>query len=276
MPVSRLSEAFAAAKAEHRAALVAYVMAGDPLLETCAAILDALPGAGVDVIELGFPFTDPMADGPSIQRAGIRALKNQVTLKKTLALAAGFRAKHPTTPLIVMGYLNPVETLGYQAFATLAAESGVDGAIIVDAPPEEDRDLRAAMQANELALIRLATPTTDARRLPKVVEGVSGFVYYVSVAGITGDKAIETADIAEAVAAVRQASGLPVAVGFGIKTPEAAARTAQIADGVVVGSALVDVIAQAHETGADAAQAAAAFCQSLAHAIAQARQEPSA
>jgi tryptophan synthase alpha chain len=253
MPVGRLSNAFARAKAENRAALVAYVMAGDPSLEACAAILDALPKAGVDVIELGFPFTDPMADGPSIQRAGIRALKNG------------------TTPLIVMGYLNPVETMGYDAFARHAAEVGIDGAIIVDAPPEEDAELRAAMQASDLALIRLATPTTDAKRLPAVVAGVSGFVYYVSVAGITGDKAIETADIAEAVAAVRQASGLPVAVGFGIKTPEAAARTAKIADGVVVGSALVDVIASAHETGADAAQAAAVFCQSLSQAIAQAR-----
>ncbi|CAN1507958.1 TrpA Tryptophan synthase alpha chain [Caulobacteraceae bacterium] len=271
MPVGRLSNAFARAKAENRAALVAYVMAGDPSLEVCAAILDALPKAGVDVIELGFPFTDPMADGPSIQRAGIRALKNGTTLRKTMALVAQFRQKHPETPLIVMGYLNPVETMGYGAFARHAAEVGIDGAIIVDAPPEEDSDLRAAMQASDLALIRLATPTTDAKRLPAVVAGVSGFVYYVSVAGITGDKAIETADIAEAVAAVRQASGLPVAVGFGIKTPEAAARTAKIADGVVVGSALVDVIASAHETGSDAAQAAAAFCQSLSQAIAQAR-----
>jgi tryptophan synthase alpha chain len=271
MPVGRLSNAFARAKAENRAALVAYVMAGDPSLEVCAAILDALPSAGVDVIELGFPFTDPMADGPSIQRAGIRALKNGTTLRKTMALVAQFRQKHPETPLIVMGYLNPVETMGYDAFARHAADVGIDGAIIVDAPPEEDAELRAAMQASDLALIRLATPTTDAKRLPAVVAGVSGFVYYVSVAGITGDKAIETADIAEAVAAVRQASDLPVAVGFGIKTPEAAARTARIADGVVVGSALVDVIASAHETGGDAAQAAAAFCQSLSQAIAQAR-----
>lgn len=272
MPVSRISAAFAAAKAEGRAALVAYVMAGDPSLEACAAILDALPGAGVDVIELGFPFTDPMADGPSIQRAGIRALKNGVTLKKTLALVAGFRAKHPSTPLIVMGYLNPIETMGHAAFAALAAESGVDGAIIVDAPPEEDAPLRAAMAGQDLALIRLATPTTDEARLPAVIEGVSGFVYYVSVAGITGDKTIQTGDIAAAVARVRAASGLPVAVGFGIKTPQDAANTARIADGVVVGSALVDAIAEAAQTGRDPAAAGAAFARSLADAIAQARE----
>jgi tryptophan synthase alpha chain len=271
MSVARLSTAFAKAKAEGRAALIAYVMAGDPDLETCAAILDALPAAGVDVIELGFPFTDPMADGPAIQRAGIRALAGGVTLNKVLALAANFRAKHKDTALIVMGYLNPVESMGYAAFAMRAHECGVDGAIIVDAPPEEDHDLRAAMGDCDLALIRLATPTTDVARLPKVIAGVTGFVYYVSVAGITGDKAIAAADIGAAVARVRAASGLPVAVGFGIKTPEAAAQTALIADGVVVGSALVEKIEHAAQNGGDPVEAARQFCAALHHAIAAAR-----
>jgi tryptophan synthase alpha chain len=271
MTTARLTTAFANAKSQGRAALVAYIMAGDPDLETCAKILDALPAAGVDVIELGFPFTDPMADGPSIQRAGIRALANKVTLAKTLALAKDFRAKHPDTPLIVMGYLNPIETMGHDAFAANATVSGVDGAIIVDAPPEEDAELRTAMEKVDLALIRLFTPTTDKARMPRVAEGVSGFAYYVSVAGITGDKSIETTTLAGAVDAVRAATGLPVAVGFGIKTPAMAADVAKVADGVVVGSALVDEIAKAAQSGGDAAAAAAAFCQALSDAIKSAR-----
>jgi tryptophan synthase alpha chain len=271
MTTARLTAAFARAKSEGRAALVAYIMAGDPDLETCATILDALPGAGVDVIELGFPFTDPMADGPSIQRAGIRALANKVTLTKTLALAAGFRAKHPETALIIMGYLNPIETMGHDVFAANAAASGVDGAIIVDAPAEEDAELRAAMAKTDLSLIRLFTPTTDSARMPKVAEGVSGFAYYVSVAGITGDKTTQTTNLEGAVNAVRVATGLPVAVGFGIKTPAMAAQVAKLADGVVVGTALVDEIAMAAQSGGDVAGAAAAFCQSLSDAIKSAR-----
>ncbi len=271
MTTSRLTAAFARAKAQGRAALVAYIMAGDPDLETCAAILDALPAAGVDVIELGFPFTDPMADGPSIQRAGIRALANKVTLTKTLALAAGFRAKHPDTPLIVMGYLNPIETMGHDAFAANANASGVDGAIIVDAPAEEDGELRAAMTKAHLSLIRLFTPTTDAARMPAVAEGVSGFAYYVSVAGITGDKTTQTTNLEGAVNAVRTATCLPVAVGFGIRTPAMAAEVARVADGVVVGTALVDEIAKAAQSGGDVAGTAAAFCASLASAINSAR-----
>ena len=267
MSVARLSGAFARAKTQGRAALVAYVMAGDPDFDACAAILDALPASGVDVIELGFPFTDPMADGPSIQRAGIRALGNGTTLTKTLALAAGFRAKHPDTALIVMGYLNPVETMGYEAFARRALDSGVDGAIIVDAPAEEDGDLRAAMAHADLSLIRLFTPTTDAARMPRVAENVSGFAYYVSVAGITGDKETKTSNLEDAVNAVRAATGLPVAVGFGIKTAAMAAEVAKLADGVVVGTALVDEIAKAAQSGGDPAQAAAEFCQSLSRAI---------
>ena len=272
MTTARLTAAFEHAKSQGRAALVAYIMAGDPDLETCAAILDALPASGVDVIELGFPFTDPMADGPSIQRAGIRALANKITLTKTLALAESFRAKHLDVPLIVMGYLNPIETMGHDIFAARATASGVDGAIIVDAPPEEDGELRAAMDKADLALIRLFTPTTDAARMPKVAQGVSGFAYYVSVAGITGDKSIETASLAGAVDAVRAATGLPVAVGFGIKTPAMAAEVARIADGVVVGSALVDEIATAAQSGGDPVKAATLFCASLATAIRTARQ----
>jgi tryptophan synthase alpha chain len=274
MTTARLTQAFANAKAENRAALVAYVMAGDPDLDTCAAILDTLPKAGVDVIELGFPFTDPMADGPSIQRAGIRALKNGVTLKATLKLAADFRAKNPDKPLIVMGYLNPVETMGYQAFADNATASGVDGAIIVDAPPEEDTDLRTAMEAADLALIRLFTPTTDAARMPKVAAGVRGFAYYVSVAGITGDKSIETSSLAGAVGAIQTATGLPVAVGFGIKTAQSAADVGKVADGVVVGSALVDAVAQAHAAGHDPVQAAHDFARALSDAVRTSRLEP--
>jgi tryptophan synthase alpha chain len=271
MTTARLTTAFAQAKSQGRAALVAYIMAGDPDLETCAAILDALPNAGVDVIELGFPFTDPMADGPSIQRAGIRALANKVTLTKTLALAEGFRAKHPQTPLIIMGYLNPIETMGHDAFAANATRAGVDGAIVVDAPPEEDAELRTAMEKADLALIRLFTPTTDVARMPVVAQGVSGFAYYVSVAGITGDKSIETSTLEGAVAAVRAATKLPVAVGFGIKTPAMAADVARVADGVVVGSALVDEIAKASGSGGDPVAAARAFCMSLASAIRSAR-----
>lgn len=267
MTTSRLTAAFARAKSQGRAALVAYIMAGDPDLETCAAILDVLPASGVDVIELGFPFTDPMADGPSIQRAAIRALANKVTLAKTLALAKDFRAKYPDTALIVMGYLNPIETMGHDEFALRALECGVDGAIIVDAPAEEDGELRAPMEKADLSLIRLFTPTTDKARMPRVAEGVSGFAYYVSVAGITGDKTTQTSNLAEAVNAVRAATGLPVAVGFGIKTPEMAAEVAKVADGVVVGTALVDAIADAAQSGGYPAAAAGAFCKRLSDAI---------
>jgi tryptophan synthase alpha chain len=271
MPVSRLSARFAAARAEGRAAFVAYVMGGDPDAATTDRILDALVAGGADVIELGFPFTDPMADGPAIQRAALRALASGTTLASILDTAARFRARHPDVALIVMGYLNPIEAMGPEVFAARAAQAGVDGAIVVDVPPEEAAELASAMDAQALALIRLATPTTDAARLPAVVKGVSGFVYVVSVAGITGDKAIATGDIAGLVASVQQASGLPVAVGFGIRTPEAAAATARIADGVVVGSAIVDVIAAAHDAGEDPAPAAAAFTRTLVDAVRAAR-----
>ena len=243
MTTARIDARFAALKAENRAAFVAYVMAGDPDAETALAILRGLPGAGADLIEVGFPFSDPMAEGPPIQRAAQRALKGGMTLKGTLDLVRRFRMQDGDTPVILMGYLNPLETWGLEGFAKAAAEAGVDGLIIVDCPPEEAAPLVAALDAAGLSLIRLATPTTDDRRLPTVVRGTSGFVYYVSVAGVTGVKEADADAVAPAVARVRAASGLPVAVGFGIRTPERAAQVARVADAVVVGSALVDEVA---------------------------------
>jgi tryptophan synthase alpha chain len=251
LTVQRIDARFAALKAEGRAAFVAYVMAGDPDADTAFDILKGLPAAGADIIELGFPFSDPMAEGPTIQRAAQRALVGGMTLKGTLDLVRRFRAGDATTPLILMGYLNPVLSAGFEAFARDAAEAGVDGLIVVDCPPEEADPLVDALDAAGLALIRLAAPTTDDARLPAVVRRTSGFVYYVSVAGVTGVKEADAAAVAPAVERVRKASGLPVAVGFGIRTPERAAAVARVADAVVVGSALVDEVAAglaAHES----------------------------
>ncbi|HYD45872.1 MAG TPA: tryptophan synthase subunit alpha [Phenylobacterium sp.] len=243
MSTARIDARFARLREEGRAGFVAYVMAGDPDAETALAILRGLPGAGADLIEVGFPFSDPMAEGPPVQRAAQRGLKAGMTLKGTLELIRRFREGDADTPVILMGYLNPLETWGLEAFARDAAAAGVDGLIIVDCPPEEAAPLVAALEAADLSLIRLATPTTDDRRLPAVVKGTSGFVYYVSVAGVTGVKEADAAAVAPAVARVKAASGLPVAVGFGIKTPERAAEVARVADAVVVGSALVDEVA---------------------------------
>ena len=239
---ARLASRFDALKREGRAALVAYVMASDPDHETCLEILRGLPAAGADVIELGFPFTDPMADGPSIQKAALRALKAGGSLKKTLELAKRFRETNKDTPLILMGYANPIEQMGYEAFARATRDAGADGAIIVDLPPEEDAPLRRAFEANGLSIIRLATPTTDANRLTKVLEGASGFLYYVSVAGVTGANAAAAGDVKSAVERLKRATSLPIAVGFGVREPEAARAIAQTADAVVVGSAFVDEI----------------------------------
>jgi tryptophan synthase alpha chain len=239
---ARLASRFASLKREGRAALVAYVMASDPDHETCAEILRGLPAAGADVIELGFPFTDPMADGPSIQKAALRALKAGGSLKQTLALARGFRAHDKGTPLILMGYANPVEQMGYAAFAEGMADAGADGAIVVDLPPEEDAPLRAAFGARDLSVIRLATPTTDANRLTKVLEGASGFLYYVSVAGVTGANAASAGAVRGAVERLKRATNLPIAVGFGVREPDAARAIAETADAVVIGSAFVDEI----------------------------------
>jgi tryptophan synthase alpha chain len=242
---SRLSDRFRALKREGRAALVAYVMASDPDHETCAEILRGLPAAGADVIELGFPFSDPMADGPSIQKAAQRALKAGGSLTQSLELARGFREHDKETPLILMGYANPIEQMGYDTFAQAMRDAGADGAIVVDLPPEEDAPLRAAFAQHDLAVIRLATPTTDDARLTKVLEGASGFLYYVSVAGVTGAAAANAGAVRTAVERLKRGTDLPIAVGFGVREPEAARAIAQTADAVVVGSAFVDEISAA-------------------------------
>ncbi|HZZ30978.1 MAG TPA: tryptophan synthase subunit alpha [Phenylobacterium sp.] len=271
MSKARIDARFAALKAEGRAAFVAYVMAGDPDAATAAKILEGLPAAGADLIELGFPFSDPMAEGPPIQRAAQRALKNGMTLQGTLDLARGFRAGDATTPLILMGYMNLIVTRGIEAFARNAADAGVDGVIVVDCPPEEAGPLADALDAAGVSLIRLATPTSDDARLKTIVRRTSGFVYYVSVAGVTGVKEADATEVAPQVARVRAASGLPVAVGFGIKTPERAAAIARVADAAVVGSALVDEIAEAVEMNEDVTQRVLSKVTSLAKAVRSAR-----
>jgi len=246
----RIDQTFAARRSKGQAAFVAYMMAGDPDRAASQAFLNALPEAGVDIIELGIPFTDPMADGPVIEDAGIRARKSGTTLSTVLKMATEFRKTNDTTPIILMGYANPLHHMGYTHFAAAAKAAGVDGAIIVDLPPEEDSELRAAFAAHDLALIRLATPTTDAERLPKVVAGTKGFVYYVSMTGITGASFAQAGSVTEQVARVRAAADLPVVVGFGVKTPERAREVAKDADGVVVGTAIVKTL---HEDGPKAA-----------------------
>ncbi len=258
-----MSERLSAAFAKNRAALVTFVTCGDPSAEQTPAVLDALVEAGADVIELGMPFTDPMADGPAIQAGGIRALTNGMTLRKTLAIAADFRNRHPETPLILMGYLNPLLSYG-DGFAADAVKAGVDGCIIVDLPPEEDEELGPAFRKAGLHFIRLATPTTDEDRLPAVLNGASGFLYYVSVAGVTGTASAATADVGAAVARIKRETDLPVAVGFGIRTPEQAAAIARVADGVVVGSAIVDLVG---ENPSDPAPAVFKYVQSLSEAV---------
>ena len=244
MPVSRISSAFETARSENRAALVTYVMAGDPDLETSLQVLHTLVENGADILEIGAPFTDPMADGPSIQRAGQRALKSGTRLSDVIALAAKFREANTTTPLILMGYANPVHFMGYEAFADAASDAGIDGTIIVDLPPEEDMALREVYARHELAVIRLATPTTKETRMAAVSDGASGFLYYVSVTGVTGARQPVASDIAPGISMARKVSNLPVCVGFGIKTAKQAQEMAQFSDGVVVGSAFVDIISE--------------------------------
>jgi len=242
--VSRIEERFAALKAEGRAGLVAYLTAGDPDLETSTRLFEGVAAAGADLIEIGMPFSDPMADGPLIQAAGMRALKAGMTLRKTLALVRHLRARDPATPYVLMGYYNPIYRYGAAAFAKDAAAAGVDGLIIVDLPPEEDPELAEPARRAGLDLVRLATPTSDERRLPVIVERASGFLYYVAIAGITGTRSADAAAVRDAVARLRRFTQLPVAVGFGIKSPEQAAEVARAADAAVVGSALVDRLAQ--------------------------------
>jgi len=271
MTKQRLDTCFAKLKAEGRAAFVAYVMAGDPNPETAFEILSGLPAAGADIIELGMPFSDPMAEGPTIQRAAQRSLAQGFNVPRTLEVVRRFRQADTVTPIVLMGYLNPILSRGYARFAVEAAEAGVDGLIVVDCPPEEADPLADPLEAAGVSLIRLATPTTDDRRLPTVLRRTSGFVYYVSVAGVTGVKEADAEAVRPAVERVRAASGLPVAVGFGIKTPERAAAVARIADAVVVGSALVDEIAAALESGQDAAPKVLASVRALAQAVRQSR-----
>lgn len=244
MSVARIDKRFADLKAQNKAAFIAYIMAGDPDLETTFEIMKGLPAAGADIIELGFPFSDPMAEGPTIQRAAERSLAAGTKLRDVFMLVQRFREIDQDTPIILMGYMNPVEFLGYERFAQTASEAGADGLIVVDCPPEEAEELTDALDANDIALIRLATPTTDASRLQTIVRRTRGFIYYVSVAGVTGVKAVDADAIADQVAKVREAANLPVAVGFGIRTPESAASVARIADAAVVGSAIVDEIAK--------------------------------
>ncbi len=258
--MTRLSDTFARGPA-----LVTFLTAGDG---DTAANLDALVEGGADVIELGMPFTDPMADGGAIQAANIRSLLKGTTTADILRIAAAFRARHPEVPLVLMGYANPMITRGAEWFADACAQAGVDGVICVDIPPEEDPELGPALRAVGVSLIRLATPTTDAARIPAVLEGSSGFLYYVSVAGITGKQQAAQASIEDAVARLKAASTIPVAVGFGVRTPEQAAGIAKVADGVVVGSALVEIVARYGDAAPDAVREAT---RALADAVHGAR-----
>lgn len=238
--MSRIDAKFAALKAENKSAFVSYIMAGDPDYDSALEVMKGLPEAGVDIIELGLPFTDPMADGPTIQVAGQRALEGGMTLQKTLAMAAEFRKIDDTTPIVLMGYYNPIYSMGVDAFLGAAKAAGIDGLIVVDLPPEEDEELCLPANAAGLHFIRLATPTTDDKRLPRVLENTSGFIYYVAVKGITGAGSADSDDVGREIARMKKSTDLPICVGFGIKTPDQAREMAQVADGAVVGSAIVE------------------------------------
>ncbi len=246
--MTRIDAKFADLKAKGKKAFVSYVMAGDPDFDRSLEIVRGLPSAGVDIIELGLPFTDPMADGPTIQLAGQRALDGGMTLLRTLELATEFRKNDDTTPIVLMGYYNPIYSMGVDAFLTAAKAAGIDGLIVVDLPPEEDSELCLPAQEAGLNFIRLATPTTDDKRLKRVAENTSGFVYYVSITGITGAAEADAGDVSPAVARISKATGLPVVVGFGVNTPEKSQAIASVADGVVVGSAIVSQIANKKST----------------------------
>ena len=241
--MTRINQTFEKLKSEGKKAFVSYIMAGDPDFETSLELVMGLPAAGVDIIELGLPFTDPMADGPTIQLAGGRSLNSGMTLIKTLEMAKRFREKNDNTPIVIMGYYNPIYSYGVEQFLIDAKSSGIDGLIVVDLPPEEDEELCIPAQAAGINFIRLATPTTDENRLPKVLQNTSGFVYYVSITGITGAAEAQATDVGPEVARIQKDSGLPVVVGFGINTPEKAKAIAKVADGAVVGSAIVSELA---------------------------------
>jgi tryptophan synthase alpha chain len=245
--MNRIENTFAAVKKEQRSALITFIMAGDPDSRTSLAIMKALPEAGADIIELGMPFTDPMADGPTIQLAGIRALEAGQTMKKTLHIVKHFREENDKTPVVLMGYFNPVLQYGLQQFMNDASAAGIDGLIIVDLPPEEANETISAAKAKGLDIIRLITPTTDEERLPKVLKDASGFLYYVSITGVTGAAKAELSKITPHIAQIKKHTALPIAIGFGIRTPEDAAQMGKIADAIVVGSSIVQNIFENRE-----------------------------
>ncbi len=269
--MSRITQRFAELEAAGRSGLVAFVTGGDPDLETSRRIIAALPEAGADIIEIGVPFSDPMADGPTIQEANLRALDAGAHLPAILGLVRQFRAQDDRTPIVLMGYFNPILAFGVEPFVTEARAAGVDGLIVVDLPPEEDSELRLPARRAGLDFVRLATPTSDEKRLTHILDGASGFLYYVSIAGITGTRAVPVAAVRRALAAIRRQSDLPVAVGFGVKGPEDAAALAGSADAVVVGSALVGAVKAALAEGRDAAAAVAERVSALAAALRQER-----
>jgi tryptophan synthase alpha chain len=272
---TRIEKRFAALKKESRAALVTFTMAGDPDYDTSLVIAKVLPKAGADIIELGMPFTDPMADGPAIQAAGLRALKSGQRMTRTLQIVREFRKEDNETPIVLMGYYNPIYIYGNERFLADAKAAGVDGLIVVDLPPEEDEELCLPALKMGLNFIRLATPTTDDKRLPKVLTNTSGFVYYVSITGITGAAAPDTAKVTAAVARIKRHTKLPVAVGFGVKTAEHARAIAEGADGVVVGSALVEALRQSLDAngkaGSGTVKAVTALVSTLAKGVHAAR-----
>ena len=266
--MSRIAARFAELKAQGKAGFVPFITAGDPDFETSRAILEALPGAGADVIELGMPFTDPMADGPAVQASSLRALQAGATMARTFDLVRAFRQRDDKTPIVLMGYYNPVHARGADKFVREAAAAGVDGFIIVDLPPEEDSVLLKPAHAAGIDIIRLVTPTTHDARLVKVLGGASGYLYYVSITGVTGTKSFAENDVKAALARIRKASNLPVAVGFGIRTPAQAGQIARIADAAVVGSAIVNVIADSQKAGRDKiVMAVTELCRALADSI---------
>ncbi|MFP4004221.1 MAG: tryptophan synthase subunit alpha [Alphaproteobacteria bacterium] len=267
---NRIEATFAALKARDQAAFVAFVTAGDPDPETSLRIVRGLPGAGADIIELGMPFSDPMADGPAIQASSLRALKAGMTLNGTLDLLRRFREENTRTPVVLMGYYNPIHRYGVERFAADAGEAGADGLIIVDLPPEEDRILREAASDKGISLIRLATPTTDEHRLPVVLDGAGGFLYYVSITGVTGTTSVRPDGLEAPVRRLQAATDLPIAVGFGIRSPQDAAYVARLSDGAVVGSALVSLVAEA---GGQADTRVLECAAELAGAIHAARRE---
>ena len=266
---TRIDTRLADLKKQGRAAFVTFLMAGDPDPATSLAIVKALPQAGADIIEIGMPFTDPMADGPAIQAAGLRALKGGMTLHKTLDLVRGFRKDDDATPIVLMGYYNPIYIYGVEAFLADAKTAGVDGLIIVDLPPEEDDELCLPAMKAGLNFIRLATPTTDDKRLPAVLANTSGFVYYVSITGITGSAAANATQVGEAVARIKRHTSLPVCVGFGIRTPDMARDIARAADGAVVGTALVDALAKSLDAEGRATPSTVKAVADLTAALAQ-------